>query len=842
MLKKYLSNYHCHTIFIRGLSNLIVIQEPDSSKDRVKLILKHLLLSLALLSLLEIKAQNKLIRIGRPSLYAPETVTLDGQVVDIDGNRLESVIILISNSNQGISTDSEGKFQISTPPGAYSLVFHRIGLKRTIKVIEIYKDGEVIIEMQDNTIELDEITISGNQDENVTGVTAGVSRLSIGEIERLPAFLGEVDVVKSLQLLPGVSTVGEGAGGFNVRGGKTDQNLILLNDGMIFNSSHVLGFFSAFNPGVVEDFSLYKGFIPAQYGGRISSVLQVNMKEGNSEKIKFDGGIGIISSRMVIDGPISDKTTFVLGGRASYSDWVLQTVQNLDVKNSDARFSDLNGIITHRFNNEHKLQFSFYRSKDFFQFSDQFGFDWGTDLFSVEFENILNPSLKSETSVVQGFYESSRFDPEGIDAARVENGINYLQARQNFIATLPALDNHTFNTGFQYLQYRIKPEKSQPQTPESGIIPETVEKERGREWSFYINDEIELNDRISVSLGLRYTLFQNYGPYTVFQYSDPNAPSIPTITDTLQFTSSEVIQTYDGFEPRAALKFQTSPNSSIKLSYNRLNQYIHTVSNTTAQSPVDLWQPSNTFIPPQRSDNFSIGYFQNLKENQWELSMDLFYKTSENLLEYKDFADLILNNHLETDLLSGQGRAYGSEFQIKRNYGKWSGWVSYTYSRTFLKIDNENTELRVNRGEWYPTNFDRPHNLAVVSKLKIGKKSTFDANFNYTSGIPTNVIITAYQVDQQAVPHFSDRNEFRIPDYIRLDLAITAADNIWKFDRKKPKKYEESMTFSIYNVMGRNNAYSVFFVRPEGIGGLPKAHKFTVLGNALPALTYNIKF
>ncbi len=808
----------------------------------MKINLKHLLLIIGLITGTAVVGQTKLIRIGRPNLSAPSTVTLDGQVVDENGSPLESVIVLISSSNQGLSTNEEGKFQFVVPPGAYSLVFHRIGLKRTIKAIEIYKDGQVIIEMLDNTIELDEVTISGNQDENVTGVTAGVNRMSIGEIERLPAFLGEVDVVKSLQLLPGVSTVGEGAGGFNVRGGKTDQNLILLNDGLIFNSSHVLGFFSAFNPGVVEDFSLYKGFIPAQYGGRISSVLQVNMKEGNSEKLKFDGGLGIISSRMVVDGPIGNKTTFVLGGRASYSDWVLQTVQNLDVKNSDARFSDLNAIITHRFSNDHKLKLSYYRSKDFFQFSDQFGFDWGTDLFSASFESILNQSLKSETSLVQGFYESSRFDPEGIDAALIENGITYLQARQNFIATLPSLEQHTFNTGVQYISYRIKPEKSEPQTPESGIVPETVQKERGRELSFYINDEIEFSDRISVSLGLRYSIFHNYGPYSVFQYSDPTAPSIPTITDTLQYASGEVIQSYDGFEPRAALKFQLSSNSSIKLSYNRLNQYIHTVSNTTAQSPVDLWQPSNTYIPPQQSDNFSIGYFQNLKENQWEFSFDLFYKESENLLEYRDFANLILNNHLETDLLSGRGRAYGAEVQIKRNYGKWSGWVSYTYSRTFLKIDHENPELRVNRGEWYPTNFDRPHNLALVSKLKIGKKSTFDANFNYTSGIPTNAIITAYQVDRQAVPHFSDRNEFRIPDYVRLDLAITAADNIWKFDRKKPKKYKESMTFSIYNVLGRNNAYSVFFVRPEGIDGLPKAHKFTVLGNALPALTYNIKF
>ncbi|MDW3194235.1 MAG: TonB-dependent receptor [Cytophagales bacterium] len=820
----------------------MLLIKPIEEKANVRGNLKLFLLSLTIFGLLDVAAQSKLIRIGRPSPYAPESVTLKGQIVDVSGEPLESVVVLVNGANKAASTTADGRFEFKFPPGPYTLVFHRIGLKRLIKVVEIFKDGSVVIEMQDNTINLDEVTISGNTDENVTGVTAGVSRMSIEEIERLPAFLGEVDVVKSLQLLPGVSTVGEGAGGFNVRGGKTDQNLILLNDGMIFNASHVLGFFSAFNPGVVEDFSLYKGFIPAQFGGRISSVLQVNMKEGNDEKLKFDGGIGIISSRMVIDGPINDKTTFVLGGRASYSDWVLRTVQNLDVKNSDASFSDLNAIINHKFNNEHNVQLSYYRSRDFFRFSDQFGFDWGTDLFAAKYDGVLNPSLKTETSVSQGFYNSSRFDPEGIDAASVKNGVEYFQARQNFIVTPAALDQHTFNVGAQYVQYRIKPESSRPQTPESGIVPETVEKERGREYSLYINDEIEFTDRITLSLGLRYTLFQNYGPYTVFQYSDPNAPSIPTLTDTLQFSTGDLIKTYDGFEPRAALKFQLSPQSSIKMSYNRMNQYIHTVSNTTAQSPVDLWQPSNRYIPPQISDNFSIGYFQNLNDNQWEFSFDLFYKDSENLLEYKDFANLILNNHLETDLLSGQGRAYGSEVQIKRNYGKWSGWVSYTYSRTMVKIDNANPELTINRGEWYPTNFDRPHNLAVVSKLKMGQKSSFDANFNFTSGIPTNAIITAYQVDQQAVPHFSDRNEFRIPDYVRLDLAITVADNIWKFERKKPKRYEESMTFSIYNVLGRNNAYSVFFVRPEGTNGLPKAHKFAVLGNALPAVTYNIKF
>lgn len=820
------------------------LQLESNTKRRSPVINRNIILVvlLVLFTSIQVIGQNKVLRIGRPNVLAPNMVTLKGQIVDVNGEPLAGVTVLANKINKGLSTSDDGRFQFVLAPGAYTLVFHRIGLKRMIKAIEIFKDGDVTFEMEDNTINLDEVTISGNKDENVKGVTAGVNRLAIQEIERLPAFLGEVDVIKSLQLLPGVSTVGEGSGGFNVRGGKTDQNLILLNEGIIFNASHVLGFFSAFNPGVVEDFSLYKGFIPAQYGGRISSVLQVNMKEGNNEKIKVDAGLGIISSRLVVDGPITDNTSFVLGGRTSYSDWVLQTVRDLDIKNSEVSFSDLNAIITHRFTNDHKLQLSYYRSKDFFQFSDQFGFDWDTNLFSAKYEGFLSPSLKAETSLVQGFYNSSRFDPEGVDAALVENGIEYLQGKQNFIYTPTFWDMHTFNLGVQYHQYRIQPETSDPQTPESGIIPETIGKENGRELSVYINDEVELNDRITVSVGLRYTYFQNYGPYQVFQYADPTAPSVPTIIDTVQYASGDVIQSYDGLEPRAALKFELTPNSSIKLSYNRLNQYIHTVSNTTAQSPVDLWQPSNTYIPPQRSDNFSIGFFQNLNDNQWELSFDLFYKNSKNLLEYKDFADLLLNEHLETDLLSGDGRAWGSEVFVKKNYGKWSGWMSYTYSRTQLRINDDNPELRINRGEWFPTNFDRPHNLSLVSKLKVGKESTFDANFTYQSGRPTNAIVSAYQIGVQPVPHFSERNQFRIPDYIRLDIALTAADNIWKFERKKPKKYEESMTFSIYNVLGRNNAYSVFFVRPEGTTGLPKAHKFTVLGNALPAITYNIKF
>ncbi len=787
-------------------------------------------------------SQKRVIRIGRPAIVVPASVTLVGQVVDIEGEPLDAVTVLANGINEGLSTDSNGNFQFTMPPGAYTLVFHRLGLKRIIKIVEIYKDGEIVVQMEDKSINLDQVTISGNREENVKGVIAGVNRLEIEEIQRLPAFLGEVDVIKSLQLLPGISTVGEGAGGFNVRGGKTDQNLILMDQGQIFNASHVLGFFSAFNPGVVKDFSLYKGFIPAQFGGRISSVLQVNLKEGNTEKIQFDGGLGIISSRGVLEGPLSKNTTFVVGARTSYSDWVLRTVRDLDVKNSEVSFSDANALVTHRFNDKNKMQASFYRSKDFFQFSDQFGFEWSTNLFSLKHEAFLGESAKSETSLVKGIYSSSRFDPEGVDAALVENGIDYYQLRQNFILTPSFADDHTINTGIQAMQYENRPETSKPQTEESGIIPETIVKENGREMSAYINDEIEFNESFTISLGLRYTFFQNFGPYQVFQYSDPNAPQVEQIVDTISYTGNEVIKTYDGFEPRMALKFELTPTSSIKLSYNRLNQYVHTVSNTTAQSPVDLWQVSNTYIPPQRSDNFSIGYFRNFKENQWQFSLDMFYKRSRNLLEYQDFVELLLNNHLETDLLSGLGRAYGAEIFIKKDYGKFSGWLSYTYSRSMLKIDNENPRLRVNRGEWYPINFDRPHNLSITSKLKIGKKSTLDGNFTYTSGRPTNAIISAYQIGVQPVPHFSERNQFRIPEYIRLDLALTAADNIWKFERKKPKKYEESVTFSVYNVLGRNNAYSVFFVRPEGTTGLPKAHKFSVLGNALPALTYNIKF
>ncbi len=731
-------------------------------------------------------------------------------------------------------TNQFGEYYLELPKGKYRLMVRHVGMKPQYFKVKVFSSGVFDIEMEQGSIVLDELIISSRAiDSNIKESLSGLTKLNIQEIKTLPTLMGEVDILKSLQLMPGVSSVGEGSAGFNVRGGRTDQNLVLLNDVPIFNTSHALGFISAFNQDVVKDFSLYKGNVPANFGGRASSVLEVNTRRGDFEKWKYQGGVGPISSRFTAEGPIkTDKTSLLLAGRASYSNWLLKVVDDPNVKKSKLSFYDGFAAVSHRFSENSTVDITYYASQDFFQFANQFGYNWNNTVLNAKWRSMANRKASPVTSISYGKFKSTLFDPSGIEASELSNTLSYFQLKEtvNYAPT----EEHAIVAGIESVAYLPTPETQKGYKGNPSIPSKQVDKNSGIEFSVFANDDFKVSENLSVSFGLRYSHYAHIGSDTVFSYL-PNQPkSTSTINDTSYYKRFESITSYGGFEPRFSARFNLTSSQSIKASYNRMRQYIHLISNTTSPTPIDIWQVSNSYLPPQIADNFSFGYFLNLDENVWESSAEVFYKSMQNLVEYKDFPQLFLNRHLETELLSGQGRAYGAELYIRKLKGKWTGWASYTYSQTEVKVSSPFPSESINEGAWFPSNYNKPHTLNIVTNRRTRNSGAFSFIFSYNTGRPLTAIESSYIVDGTVVPVYSARNKYNIPDYVRLDFSFTIGDIV--------KDFDDSLVFSVYNLFGRENAYSVFYQRPSSSFFVPKPYKLSVLGSALPSLTYNFKF
>ena len=776
---------------------------------------------------------------SKPGLEA----VLSGVIRDAkSGKPIEGVTVYVARLNAGTVTDANGRYHVTLPPGKYSVRFQYLAMETVNRKIHLLSDGHLNISMKEKSLYMDEVIVKGNtQGGNVNSGVTGIDQLNITEISQLPSLLGVSDVVHTLLLLPGVNTVGEGASGFNVRGGMTDQNLVLLNGAPLFNSSHVLGLFSVFNPDAVDNFTLYKGYIPARFGGRLSSVLDVHMKDGDYDKYLVKGGVGIASGRLSVQGPITkDKTSFLAGVRSTYSDWVLGLANNLDVKKSRAGFYDANLILSHRFNENNRLRLSFYGSHDNFRYSDKFGYSWGTKLGNLRWDKVFANNLMMEVSAVFGDYSSSNDKPAGFDASLLKNGIRYNQFKSDFL--YKPSNKHAIDFGAGWIDYDEKPETIAPYNQTSDVTYDKVSKGRGRTLSLYLSDDYTISSRLLLSVGLRYSLFQDLGPGNVYSYQAGMPMDASTITDSTQYGSGKVIAHYAGFEPRASIRYNLSATSSVKMSYDRMQQFIHQISNSTSSTPADIWQVSNSFIPGEKADNFSVGYYRNFNNDTWETSLELFYKRTSNLLLYKNFAQLHLNNHLETELLEGKGKAYGVELSIKKTTGKWTGWLSYAYTRSLERSIISYSTEQINGNDWFPSDFDRPQNISLVAKRKIAKRSAFSFSIVYDTGRPITAIVSSYEQGQTIIPEYSRRNEYRIPDYIRLDVSFTIGDNIWKNRVVNPdRKYHDSLTISFYNVLGRKNAYSVFYKRPPNLY-IPQSYKLSVLGTIIPSITYNFNF
>ena len=764
------------------------------------------------------------------------TARITGKIVDSEsGEPIIGATLFFKGLNEGVGTDTNGDYSINLNVGRYELTVNYVGYDQFRARLTVFSNDRLDLDLEKEAITLNEVIVESRAaDQNVNAVLMGIEELDAKSIKGLPTFLGEADVIKSLLFLPGVSTVGEGASGFNVRGGGVGQNLVLQDEAFIFNASHALGFFSTFNTDLIQGVTLYKGAMPAQYGGRLSSVVDVKMRDGDYQKFKVKGGLGVVSSRLSVEGPVvKDKTSIILGGRVTYSDWLLNLINVPDIQDSEVSFYDFNVRLSHNFSDKAKLTLSGYTSRDELTFSDEFGYDYQTDGVQLNLRNVLKENLISSFSAIYSRYESTLIEPETNEALQLENGISYYKIKEQLRYSLR--ENLNLDLGGTFIRYELEPGKVTPFGDISLVTERELPTEFAREFIAFVNGEWAVNPHLAISAGLRFTRFENVGAAVVNEYVDNNRPTTASSTGERDFEKGEVIASYQRLEPRVSAKLMLNSQTSVKVSYNRTAQFLHQISNTDAATPIDIWQFSNTFIEPQKADNFSIGLFRNFKNNQWETSVELYYRDIGQLVEYRDFADLLANDQLETGLLNGIGRAYGAELSIKKRAGTVNGWLAYTYARTERRVNDEMPEFTISNGDWFPANFDKPHDITLVTNIEVNKRHGFSINFNYSTGRPTTAPIGKFSVGNvQSIPIYAERNSLRIPDYHRLDVAYTLSPGF-----RKDKKWRSSWTFSVYNLLGRKNAFTVFYTQPPF--GNVTANRLSILGSAFPAITYNFE-
>ncbi|MFN3998198.1 TonB-dependent receptor domain-containing protein [Algoriphagus sp.] len=728
-------------------------------------------------------------------------------------------------------TNEKGEFSAQVPEGTYIGYFSSMGKQTEQKIIKVYRDQDLDVTLFETISELDLVTVTDRAiDANVMSTLPGATRIPMEQMKLLPPLLGEVDVVKSMLLLPGVSTVGEGASGFNVRGGGVDQNLILMDGAPVFNPSHMFGFFSIFNQDAVNDATLYKGDIPAQFGGRLSSVLDINTKAGDTQDWYLNGGVGFLSSRLGANGPISDKTQLMATIRAAYPTWILQRVPNPSINESATNFLDGNLRIDHRINDRNSLIISGYSSSDYFKFGTDTAYTWQTNLASLKWKSYWGENLGSETNLTYSGYRYSVIGEADPLNFQLQSSIDFLGFQQQFEWSGDRLRGLQF--GFQANSYQMGMGDLKSNSNESFVEPVSIQDERGIESAAYFQLPWKISDKLQGQIGMRYSHFFALGEKDVYQYQPGASRQTGTIQDTISYSPGELIKSYGGFEPRITVRYAITDDFSVKASVNRSIQYLHLLTNNFASAPVDLWKLSDSYIEPQKAWQYALGLYKNINQNKIETSLEVYYKNMPSIVEYLDGAQLFLNPALETDLVMGSGYAYGSEFLIRKNSGKLNGWISYTFSKTLRKVESEFGQ-EVNQGEYFPANWDQPHDLSMVAAWQPVRRISFNATFNYRTGRPITLPSGIYDIGGNIVIDYQERNQARIPDYHRLDLGMT-----YYFYQKKNSNYKSSVSLSFYNVYARRNAFSWFF-QPTPELGIPKSYRLAVIGTVIPSVTYN---
>ena len=733
-------------------------------------------------------------------------------------------------------SDANGRYVLKVPQGEVDIEMTGIGIIDTHRRLMVYENGILDIELEDKMQTLEEVTVTANKVENVKGVQMGVQALAVEDLKTIPTAFGELDVIKVVQALPGVKTMGEASSGLNVRGGSTDQNLIQWNEGTIYNPTHLFGFFSAFNGSIVQDMELYKGSIPAKYGGRISSVLDINSRRGNKEKYQGEISLGLLTSSLALEGPIKkDKTSLLLAGRTTYSDWLLNLLpEKSRYKNGKAGFYDLNLLLSHQFSQKDNLYISGYYSHDRFNFLENEKYEYANANASLQWAHLFNDNFRMTTTAGYDHYDyATKSWQDEHNAYKMGYDINQYYLKMDFNHS--QLEKHRIDWGLNAIMYDINPGKVQPHGSASLYIPKTLQKEKALEAALYLNEEWEITPQLTASIGARYSLFNAFGKRTFNTYKDGELPSILNITGTESRNGN--LKTYHAPEFRLGLRYAFTDNFSVKAGFNTMQQYIHKVSNTMTMSPTDTWKLSDMFIEPQKGIQYSLGFYKNLMDDQLEASIEGYYKTMDNYLDYRSGAQLLMNDHLETEVLPTEGRAYGVEFMLKRPKGKFNGWFSYTYSTTELRQSDARIARPANKGEWYPAEYDKPHDIKLVGNYQITQRYSASLNVDYSTGRPQTMPVSQYYSNTIGATSFvfSERNGVRIPDYFRMDLSF----NIKPTHRLNAKAYT-FFTIGVYNLTGRKNVYSIYF-KNEGEEGM-KGYRMSIFGAPIPYASFNVKF
>ncbi len=776
------------------------------------------------------------------NLFSQQKCTISGTVSDSKNNEtLIGVSVFIPELKAGTTTNEYGFFSLTVPVGSYILKISTIGFETIEQKIDLSKNSKTNFKMVSTEEQLKEVVVTGtSKATNIRKAEMSVNKLSIATIKKMPVALGEVDVLKSILLLPGVTNAGEGASGFNVRGGAADQNLILLDEATIFNSSHVFGFFSVFNPDAIKDLKLYKGGIPARFGGRASSVLEIYQKDGNSKDFHVNGGIGLISSRLLAEGPIvKDKGSFLVGARGSYAHLFLLLSEKQ--KNNAAYFYDLNTKLSYKVSENNNLYLSGYFGRDVFKLKNLFNNTYGNTTLNLRWNHLFSNKLFSNLSLIYSdYYYGLTLDFVGFNW---DSGIKNYNIKYDFKHYIS--DKFKLNYGVNSIYYNFNPGTITPNNANSGINPDQLEKKYAFEPALYLEAEQELTKKLTVAYGLRYSMFYRLGQSTINVYAN-NEPV--TFNQNLQiyekatplgtefYSKNKTIKSYDYLEPRFSIAYQLKENQSIKASYNRMVQYLQLISNTSSPTPLDIWTPSDSFIKPQIADQVAIGYFQNLANNKYSFEVEAFYKKIQNRMDYIDGADLIANKAIEQVILNGRMRSYGLEILFRKNEGKLTGWISYTLSRSEQQTPGRNAlETGINNGNWYKSAYDKLHNLAITSSYNLNKKWDFGANFIVQSGQPVTYPSSQYSYQEISIPSYGLRNENRLPAFHHLDISATLTPR-----KNEKRSWKSEWVFIIYNVYNRKNAASINFQQNEDTGR-NEALRTSIFG-MVPAVSYNFKF
>jgi CarboxypepD_reg-like domain/TonB-dependent Receptor Plug Domain len=777
---------------------------------------------------------GKLIEIGKKSDQSRGSVILTGYVRDSKtGEPLVNASVFTDDFKESSITDPYGHYSLTLPVGNHILNVQVTGMKDSKLQVMVHSAGKLDVEMDEQIRVLKEVIVSGSKTSNIKGVQMGLERLSIESIRKVPTVFGEADVLRVVTSLPGVKTVGEASTGFNVRGGSADQNLILFNDATIYNPSHFFGMFSAFNPDVIKDIELYKSSIPAKYGGRLSSVLDITSREGNKKNITGSAGIGPVTSRFHLEGPIvKDKTSFIIGGRATYADWLLNLLPH-EFKNSRAAFQDINMGISHRIDSSNNLYFNGYYSNDRFSLASDTLYSYSNRNINVKWKHNFTNKFNA---IFMAGYDQYKYNVNSaknkVNAFKLGFDINQLDFKSAFDYYLNA--KHSFDFGISTIRYKLDPGFFNPLDKQSAVLPDKVETEQALESGIYFTHRYNPTSQLSFSTGLRYSIYNYLGPKQVSMYA-PGAPiTSSNVVEVKNYSKGKFIKTYQGPEIRFSVRYAFSSTFSIKTGYNSLRQYIHLLSNTTIIAPTDIWKLSDPNIKPQEGDQVSLGFYKNFKSNTIETSAEVYYKRIRDYLDYKPGATLFLNHNIETDVINTKAKAYGLEILIKKPGGKLNGWISYTYSRILLRAYDTTQGVIVNNGNYYPANYDKPNDVTLTGNFAVNHRFSLSLNSTYSTGRPITLPVGRYYYAGSQRVLYSDRNAYRIPDYFRTDFAMNIDGNY-----KVHQKTHISWTLGAYNLLGRKNPYSVYFVSENG---LVNGYKLSIFGSVIPFINFNMHF